>query len=142
MSYMKDIDEYDEDELLTELRLRAERRTRGVCDYCGRPPESPPCKERKRHRLGNISEALERRVLQYEATIAAIEQTLFGNTRNRSRDQIEQRLHEMVHRGAIMPVLDVAIHGIEDATGAESMRATWDALDGVMRKLKDARDKL
>lgn len=50
MSYMLDLDEYDEAVLEGELRRRKGARARGVCDYCNRHPFTSPCKERERHR--------------------------------------------------------------------------------------------
>lgn len=35
MSYMLDLDEYDEARLLNELIHRMEQRNNGCCDYCG-----------------------------------------------------------------------------------------------------------
>ena len=51
MSYPKDLDEYSEKELVAELNRRFVARSRGVCDYCGRPPEAPACKFPERHAL-------------------------------------------------------------------------------------------
>lgn len=50
MGYPRDLDEYDEKELDAEKRRRAERRNRGLCDYCERAPTSPPCRFPRRHR--------------------------------------------------------------------------------------------
>jgi hypothetical protein len=50
MSYSRDLDEYATDELLVELVRRADLRKRGLCDYCERKPEEPPCRFHDRHR--------------------------------------------------------------------------------------------
>lgn len=49
MSYPMDLDDYTDQELLTELKERAEKRAMGLCDYCGRKPTTSPCKYPKRH---------------------------------------------------------------------------------------------
>lgn len=49
MSYRLDVDEYDVSDLRAELRTRAENRRRGLCDYCGRPGTTTPCKFPARH---------------------------------------------------------------------------------------------
>lgn len=59
MSYPKDIDDYEDKDLLAELALRAMRRERGVCDYCRRFSNDPPCKFPARHRMAMILPALE-----------------------------------------------------------------------------------
>jgi hypothetical protein len=51
VSYPLDLDEYDEERLLAELRLREERRLAGRCDYCNRPPTTPACKFPERHAM-------------------------------------------------------------------------------------------
>lgn len=43
------LDEIPERDLLAELQLRAERRRRGQCDYCGRPSTDPACRFPDRH---------------------------------------------------------------------------------------------
>lgn len=52
MSYPRDLDEYNEQELLDELKRRAGARARGVCDYCGRYCDTPPCRFPVRHQMG------------------------------------------------------------------------------------------
>ena len=49
MSYRLDLDEYDEDVLIEELRHRKALRDEGKCDYCGRKPEDKSCKFPSRH---------------------------------------------------------------------------------------------
>ena len=50
MSYLRDLDEYRELELVSELTRRAQAREQGVCDYCGRTPSTTaPCKFPDRH---------------------------------------------------------------------------------------------
>jgi hypothetical protein len=56
MSYRLDLDEYTEEALLAELKLRAERRSAARCDYCNRPiwekgVLTSPCKFPERHKL-------------------------------------------------------------------------------------------
>ncbi len=50
MGYPLDLDEYDEQRLAGELELRQGRRSQGLCDYCGREPDTNPCKFPERHR--------------------------------------------------------------------------------------------
>lgn len=50
MSYPKDLDEYDDEELMEELDKRAVRRKRGICDYCGQKFEAPSCRFPHRHK--------------------------------------------------------------------------------------------
>jgi hypothetical protein len=50
MSYMKDLDEVDEKLLERELEDREVARSKGLCDYCGKPSSSPICKFPERHR--------------------------------------------------------------------------------------------
>ena len=52
MSYPKGLDEYTEDELQAELDRRANLQSCGVCDYCGRAPDTPACKFPERHNAG------------------------------------------------------------------------------------------
>ena len=52
MPYLRDLDEYREDELSAEIRRRAFARSKGLCDYCGRAPNTEMCKvgwQRHRH---------------------------------------------------------------------------------------------
>lgn len=49
MSYPKDLDEYTEQEMREELARRMTNRDLGLCDYCGRPGKTPPCRMRDRH---------------------------------------------------------------------------------------------
>jgi hypothetical protein len=50
VSYIRDLDEYYEEELEAELASRAELRIRGLCDYCKRPQGlDPACKFSGRH---------------------------------------------------------------------------------------------
>lgn len=51
MSYPMDLDEYTEKALRAELKLRADRRAAGRCDYCNRTPETNPCRFPERHQL-------------------------------------------------------------------------------------------
>lgn len=51
MGYGLDLDEYSELRMLEELLHRAKRREQGLCDYCGRRGDLPPCKFPDRHRL-------------------------------------------------------------------------------------------
>lgn len=52
MSYLKDLDEYTTAELEAELASREVCRNRGVCDYCRRSPNTPPCRFPDRHAGG------------------------------------------------------------------------------------------
>lgn len=56
VSYMLSLDEYDEKHLREELRLRENRRLLGLCDYCERAPEEPPCRFPKRHAMPDQKE--------------------------------------------------------------------------------------
>ena len=49
MSYSLDLDEYPEKKLREELRNRRRARRKGLCDYCGRAPDTTPCKFPERH---------------------------------------------------------------------------------------------
>lgn len=50
MSYPKDLDEMDEIKLADEVERRRQTRAAGLCDYCGRKPDTDPCKFPDRHR--------------------------------------------------------------------------------------------
>jgi hypothetical protein len=50
VSYPRDLDEVHEDQLREELERRRAARIAGVCDYCGRHPDTPECKFPSRHR--------------------------------------------------------------------------------------------
>jgi hypothetical protein len=50
MSYRLDLDEYPEKTLREELRNRKKARRKGLCDYCGRAPDTTPCKFPERHK--------------------------------------------------------------------------------------------
>lgn len=45
----RDIDELAEASLKLELKTRKRKRRSGVCDYCGRRPETATCKYPSRH---------------------------------------------------------------------------------------------
>ncbi len=49
VSYAYTLDEYPEEQLRAELDRRARLRAAGLCDYCGRHPSTPACKEPARH---------------------------------------------------------------------------------------------
>lgn len=50
MSYPRDLDEFEEAELVREIDLRRTRRAVGRCDYCRREAGQPPsCKFGERH---------------------------------------------------------------------------------------------
>jgi len=49
MSYPLDLDEISEENLRGELKRREQHWQAGLCDYCGRKPETPPCKFPDRH---------------------------------------------------------------------------------------------
>ena len=51
MSYPKDLDEYDDEQLLEELRRRYDARKAGRCDYCGRTKKLKSCRYEARHVL-------------------------------------------------------------------------------------------
>lgn len=55
MSYPRDLDEYTEDELRKELTRRIEARSKGNCDYCGRPGDSTPCRFDARHEQAAVA---------------------------------------------------------------------------------------
>lgn len=55
MGYPRDLDEYEEAELIRELAMREDERMAGNCDYCHRPSESTPCKFPGRHRRTVLS---------------------------------------------------------------------------------------
>ena len=51
MGYPRDLDDYTEEELNAELARRQASRRRGLCDYCGRVPQSTEaCSKPERHR--------------------------------------------------------------------------------------------
>lgn len=50
MGYPTDISEVPEHRLRDELARRADRRARGLCDYCARTPDTTPCQFPDRHR--------------------------------------------------------------------------------------------
>jgi len=50
MGYPMDLDEYDEARLVGELERRRALRVQGLCDYCERATELPPCKFPGRHK--------------------------------------------------------------------------------------------
>lgn len=57
MSYPRDLDEYSEYELITELKERALKRNSGRCDYCNRHlGDGDPCKFPERHRMASSLE--------------------------------------------------------------------------------------
>lgn len=45
-----DLDEYTEARLVAELARRSTARRQGICDYCGRTPDTPTCRFPERHR--------------------------------------------------------------------------------------------
>lgn len=49
MSFPIDLDEIDEAKLAAEIERRQAQRFKGLCDYCGRRPNDPPCKFPSRH---------------------------------------------------------------------------------------------
>lgn len=49
MGYFKELDEFEELELNTELNRRRVLREQGLCDYCKRPNHTKPCKFPFRH---------------------------------------------------------------------------------------------
>lgn len=49
MGYARDLDEYSEIELRTELTRRETARILGICDYCERKPTEPACRFPERH---------------------------------------------------------------------------------------------
>ena len=55
MSYPLDLDEIPEEKLIEELARRCHARIKGLCDYCGREPSTPPCKLLERHNRGKTS---------------------------------------------------------------------------------------
>jgi hypothetical protein len=50
LSYPLDLDEVPEDQLRAEVERRRQLRIAGLCDYCGRDPNTPTCKFPHRHR--------------------------------------------------------------------------------------------
>jgi len=44
-----DLTEVDEEALSAELKRRARLRCQGVCDYCGKHADEPPCSQPIRH---------------------------------------------------------------------------------------------
>ncbi len=51
MSYPRNIDEYPDEDLESELRRRKEARQTGLCDYCNRYANLAPCNMADRHEL-------------------------------------------------------------------------------------------
>lgn len=63
------LDERSEDQLMNELNERFMKRRRGVCDYCGRPPDTKSCRFPARHndsRTISTWKELQRRQLEKE----------------------------------------------------------------------------
>jgi hypothetical protein len=60
VSYPRDLDEYEARELTDELARRETARQAGVCDYCGRAPDTKPCKFPERHRGESDAQAVDR----------------------------------------------------------------------------------
>lgn len=50
MSYPNNLDEIPEIQLRAEIERRRTAHFAGVCDYCGRDPNTPTCKFPRRHR--------------------------------------------------------------------------------------------
>ena len=50
MSYPLDLDEMAETKLVQEIERRKKARAAGLCDYCGRAPDTSTCKFPDRHR--------------------------------------------------------------------------------------------
>lgn len=50
MSYPRDLDEYDTEELQTELERRAKLRKKGLCSYCKRAVTASACRFPERHK--------------------------------------------------------------------------------------------
>lgn len=57
MSYRLDLDEYDVDRLVEELRHRGDQLAQGLCDYCGRAPDAEPCRMKDRHTVTDAADA-------------------------------------------------------------------------------------
>ncbi len=51
MSYPRDLEDYDDDELFAELKVRAKARLQGKCDYCKQTPEKEACRYADRHAM-------------------------------------------------------------------------------------------
>lgn len=51
MSYPRDLADYRDGELRIELERRSVSRADGLCDYCRRSPNEPPCRYPDRHWL-------------------------------------------------------------------------------------------
>jgi hypothetical protein len=56
VSYIRDLDEYYEEELEAELASRAELRIRGLCDYCKRPQGLGTVEEKSSEICGYLKE--------------------------------------------------------------------------------------
>lgn len=54
MSLFRDVDEYDDHSLQSLLDHRVRMRSKGVCDYCLRTPDTKPCRFPERHRHPDI----------------------------------------------------------------------------------------
>ena len=50
MGYPKDLDEYDELDLVKELLERLKLQEQGLCDYCRQSPTKPACRFPGRHK--------------------------------------------------------------------------------------------
>ena len=46
---LRDIEDFSEQDLHKELARRLKDRQAGLCDFCGRPPMTAPCREFERH---------------------------------------------------------------------------------------------
>lgn len=49
MGYPRDLQDYEDHELVRELERRVSVRRQKLCDYCGRSPEETPCRYPNRH---------------------------------------------------------------------------------------------
>lgn len=52
MSYPRDLDEYDDEDLQEELDRRAELKKKGLCTYCKRKVTASACRFPERHKAG------------------------------------------------------------------------------------------
>lgn len=65
MSFRLDLDEMPARQLLDELASRRKMRRNGLCDYCGRAPDTPSCKFPERHKNQKVKEPLLMRFMRY-----------------------------------------------------------------------------
>lgn len=73
MGYIKDLDEYTDEELQKELTRRQTVRDEGICDYCGRDGRMETCRYQERHTQAGV---IAQRLAKIKAGIPVIGTTI------------------------------------------------------------------